>query len=1101
MPEGALTGMRVLQGSFLARRMGSAWVLLTCLMASVAITSALIAALVNFYTSVLPGSVSHELTASGGLSVVVSGGTSNSTSASQTAAVTNWVHRALRPVAYQMYRDVWSDNLDLPIPAVSGNVAVLQAASMLDVRAFSVLTGGTWPASPQPGKPIPVALPAGTASQLKVGVGSVLRLHDRSTGSLVRLRVTGLFRRRQPASLYWDADLIGPSGSTIKDGFASYGPAIVSPAAFSGAAGGGAALDQGTLSFVALPSAASIASSDLVSLAGQLTSATASIQNNSALSGENVSTTLPAILGIAARQLAAARVLVVISALQLLLLAAAALALAGRLLASHRDEEYALLTARGAARWQLIRPSVAEAILACAAAAAVGAFAGARLAGLVQSGVSVHGTSLAVSSLAAWLAVALVFAFCLVIVVWPALRPSRIAEVRVRRGRRALVAGATAAGADVALIVLALLSVRELRSYSAASAAATAGVDPVIALAPAVALAGLAVIALRLLPLAVRGLEWLTVRGRRLGTAMANWEISRRPVRQSGPVLLVILAVGAGTLALAQYQSWRRSVIDQANFAVGADVRVDLPQGLPPSGAGRISRLPGVTAAMAVSQTGYSDGSGVVIGVTSGQAADTVLLRRDLSPVPASRLWREITAPAQAGLAIPGRPAMLAIRASVAPGTTGRALGPVSAQVTVQDASGATYVLAAGSIAADGRPHELVAHIAQAASARYPLRFLGLSLTYNWPSPDRMTSKASVRILGLSESAAASGPTGRPFASGTALAGFSTAVSAPDLAFLTRINEATDALAPVELSWKKAGSAQEITFDPGNAPKISARVARQMAIGNLTAGITILAADHVKAIAAVATRAFLTANNLHVGSRTSVTVGSTIIGLRVVAAISGFPTATSGGALIVDQAAIQDALASNDDAPLPVTGWWLRTVGGAAPAGLRAGLPAGSTVSTAAQEAAVLRSQPLSATPVRGAVAMSAAAALLAAFGFCVNVAASARERRSQRALLAALGVAPTAQARLFCLEEFMLSAPAAAVGLAIGVLLAHLLIPALTVSANAGKPIPSVLVTVPFGWVIPLAVAIPAIPILAAAVSAMRQPDPAAELRAAEAA
>jgi hypothetical protein len=58
-----------------------------------------------------------------------------------------------------------------------------------------------------------------------------------------------------------------------------------------------------------------------------------------------------------------------------------------------------------------------------------------------------------------------------------------------------------------------------------------------------------------------------------------------------------------------------------------------------------------------------------------------------------------------------------------------------------------------------------------------------------------------------------------------------------------------------------------------------------------------------------------------------------------------------------------------------------------------------------------------------------------------------------------------------------------------------------MAVSSTAGRPIPPVIVSVPFGWVIPLAVVVPAIPILAAAVSAMRQPDPAAELRAAEAA
>ncbi len=148
-----------------------------------------------------------------------------------------------------------------------------------------------------------------------------------------------------------------------------------------------------------------------------------------------------------------------------------------------------------------------------------------------------------------------------------------------------------------------------------------------------------------------------------------------------------------------------------------------------------------------------------------------------------------------------------------------------------------------------------------------------------------------------------------------------------------------------------------------------------------------------------------------------------------------------------------------------------------------------------------MRADPLLSAPVDAAVAISAAAALLAAVGFCVSVAASARARRSQRALLGALGMTPAAQARLFCLEELLLTVPAAAVGLAVGIGLAHLLVPALTLGANAGLPVPAALVKVPFWWAAALAVVVPAIPVLAAAVIALRQPDPAAELRAAEAA
>jgi hypothetical protein len=204
-----------------------------------------------------------------------------------------------------------------------------------------------------------------------------------------------------------------------------------------------------------------------------------------------------------------------------------------------------------------------------------------------------------------------------------------------------------------------------------------------------------------------------------------------------------------------------------------------------------------------------------------------------------------------------------------------------------------------------------------------------------------------------------------------------------------------------------------------------------------------------------------------------------------------------GEAVIADQTTLQDALISAGGAPLAASSWWLSTVGGRPPVGL----PPGSSVVAAAAVSSALQHDPVSAAPIKALLAVAAAAALLAVFGFCVSVAASARARRSQRALLAALGVPAADQARLFCLEELMISGPAALVGLVLGVGLAHLLIPAVTLTATAGIPVPAVLVRIPVPWVALITIAMPAIPVLAAVVATLRQVDPAAELRAAEAA
>jgi ABC-type antimicrobial peptide transport system permease subunit len=149
---------------------------------------------------------------------------------------------------------------------------------------------------------------------------------------------------------------------------------------------------------------------------------------------------------------------------------------------------------------------------------------------------------------------------------------------------------------------------------------------------------------------------------------------------------------------------------------------------------------------------------------------------------------------------------------------------------------------------------------------------------------------------------------------------------------------------------------------------------------------------------------------------------------------------------------------------------------------------------------AALVDNPLSAAPQQAVLAIALAAALLAALGFSVSVAASVRERRTQSAVLSALGVSRTAQARQLCLEELLLSGPAAVAGLLLGAGIAHLLVPAVTLTASAATPVPVPLIELPLGWAAGLAALITAIPVLVAAATIARRSDPAARLRAAEA-
>jgi hypothetical protein len=1090
----------MLRPTFLLRRMGSAWLLVGCLILSVLITAALVSALLSFYSAALPATVTQDLAKSGSLWVTTSDQVSGSP-ASVTRLVSSRMRTAFRGVPYRQYQASWSNDIALPGAHPGGNVPVIQAAAFTGISSYAQLSAGSWPSAPVAGRPIPVALPARVAADLRVGIGSELKLRYVAARTPVRLQVVGLFRPQDPAAAYWRLNQIGPSGVVVTGGFASYGPAVTSPAAFGAARHGVPSLQANDMSFVTVPQVAAIQAGGLDPLAARLTSAVTALQNAGV---SLVTTTMPQTLINAAEGLAAARSLVVISGLQLLLLAAAALALAGRLLATHRDEETALLAARGGARWQLVWPSLAEGLLVCAVAAAAGAEAGVRLATLLLSNLIGHQQRALSVNREAWLGAGLVLVLCLGIVLWPALRPPGIAAVRIRRGRPAVIASAAAAGADLALIALAIVSVHELLSYSAAAPGAR--VDPVIAAAPMLALAGLALIPLRLLPLAAKGLEKATARGRRLGTAMANWEISRRPVRQSGPALLVILAVGTSTLALAQYQSWQQSVHDQAAFAAGAQVRVGLVNPEPLSGVTQITRLPGVTAAMPVSQ--QSLGTGQLLAIAAPQAAAIVLMRPDLSaPVPASQLWRPLSQVSPAGLAIPGRPDRLEIGASMAGGLADQ-LGPVSATLTVQDAFGLVYTVSTGAIPADGRSHELIAQLAASSGSSrpaYPLRLLGLSLTYDMPftpTSRRAIAADAVAVVKLSSVAASDTPTGpfpAPFAPGSALARWRIRTSAFGLAAAISLLKGQNAGSqqPSVLHWAAAGQDSELKLAPGSGPFVPRAELGLLNVTSLPTLLEFTIPPVNLSVPLIATSAYLRATGLSDGNPVPLDIYGTSVSGYIAGTVSQFPTVTSGGAVVADQAALSDALISLGGTALPATSWWLRTADGGPPAGL----PAGTGIVDAAALARTLQHDPISAAPVKAALAVAAAAAILAALGFCVSVTASARARRGQRALLAALGVSASAQARLFCLEEIMISGPSALVGLALGVGLAHLLIPAITLTATAGLPIPPVLVKVPVAWVALITIAFLAIPVLAATIATLMQPDPAAELRAAEAA
>ena len=306
---------------------------------------------------------------------------------------------------------------------------------------------------------------------------------------------------------------------------------------------------------------------------------------------------------------------------------------------------------------------------------------------------------------------------------------------------------------------------------------------------------------------------------------------------------------------------------------------------------------------------------------------------------------------------------------------------------------------------------------------------------------------------------------------------------------------------PKVTGWQRAPDGATLAFTPGYGQWSPAPGASPVVTEAVAGQVSLSALGTVPAaVPAIATRAFDGANNSGVGSIVQTTINGTTVPAKIVAVANSFPTITGAG-LVMDLPALEAFLVSRGTEPVAVTQWWLATAGGQVPASLTRALPSGATTKSSAALAAAIVADPLSAAPQQVLLAMTVAAALLAIFGFWVSIAAGVRQRRAENAVLAALGVSQRSAAAQLFLEKLLLSVPAAALGLVLGTVLARLLVPAVTLSATAQTPVPPPVTMFDLPQTIPLAAAVALLPALAAALVAFRRPDPAAELRAAEAA
>ncbi|MEV6164159.1 ABC transporter permease [Streptomyces sp. NPDC052052] len=971
------------------------------------------------------------------------------------------------------------------------------------------LTAGRMPASGS-GKaddPVQVALPGAAARDLDLRPGSRLTVTDRLDDKPLRILVTGVYEASDQTDPYWQLDELGGRGvRTIS--FTTYGPLLTDPTVTASGR-----VSSGKLSWLATADFRTVTTGRMDALHSAATAAPKKLQAAAGFgTGSTAQTSLPRVLEQIDRALLVSRSTLMIVAVQLVMLAGYALLLVARLLSSERGGETRLLRARGGSRGRITAFAAIEALLLALPAALLAPLLAGPLTRLLaeRSALSRIGIRLDGSATATvWLVAAVTALTCALAVVAPALA----AGAGERGSRRAVtVPGPVRAGADLGLLVIAAVAYWQLDRQTTGSGGGALssdrqgglGIDPLLVAAPALLLLAGTVLTLRLLPPAARLAERRAAGGRGLVTALAGWQFSRRPLRNTGPVLLLILAVAMGMLAVGQRASWDRSQRDQADFRVGASLRVQENSVGDPAKAGAYAQLPGVRdAAPAVRTTTELSGNRTaeVLVLDTAHAGQRMLMRDDLGDQPQERLFDSLAprGTARAGLPLPRDSAQLRfdvrITAAGAPGTRSPSGSAPRVTVLLEDGHGLPYRVAVGAVPVDGKAHPLGFAVAAAGD----LALTGFELSGEQPAGRSESHRFAVSALRTVTADRDEQPVPVPdgFGWDTAPATSGNGTTRPEQS----VRATASAHTPLAFAYT-TGSAADTDTRSGT-PDFSVRAAAPR--------------PEAPAPNAVASDAYLKAAGAKVGQSVDVTLAGETVRVKIVRSVRRLPTtgigttdalgsgttagrARDGGALLLDLRAVGQALAQRPNTVLTPTEWWLSTTPGQTgkvAAALRARPDSDPTqVQVRDEVAQELVSDPLGAGPQAALPAVAVVAATLAAVGFAVNAVGAQRERNAEFAVLRALGTPRRRLTRMIAAEQGVLIAIALLVGAVLGAVLIRGVVPLIVLTGQATPPVPSVLVQLPAGQIAALLASVAALPLVIVAFLALRGADPATSLR-----
>lgn len=920
------------------------------------------------------------------------------------------------------------------------------------------------------GATVQVAIPETVAKELDLETGSEFEVQSRAfADQRLTVRVTGIYRIADASDPYWFGDELDTNGMAEGAAFRTLGPLIVTPQTYFGTV----ATASSSMRWIAVPHHENLQVDQIASEVRHLEALEEDLNAGRLLGNQmQVATGLEPLLADTQRSLLVTRSAVMVVTVQLVILAGYALFLTAGLLADSRQIETTTLRSRGAGNSQLIGMATMEGAMVAIPAWALGPL----LASLLLLGFNrigpLAGIGLGIDpavGVASWWLAGLAAVAAVAGMVIPAARSARqFGSVRATRSRQSKLGVAGRAGLDVALLAIAAIGIWQLARYRSTltrTAAGTLGVDPLLVTAPAIALLAGAVLALRALPLLAHIAERAVARGKSLVPSLGLWQLSRQPRRYARSALLLMLAVAIGFFTLAYDATWQQSQRDQADFQVGADLRV-----VPATQVGSIPaqyrwdayrRLDGEVAPVpVVTASGRMTGATLPIeylAVDAARAPDTVLMREDLAALPLSDLMQALSDSRSTipGLTLEGEP--VAFSATVTATAESSDSSPLDASVrlVMVDDEGLAFRVGLGHIDQSGQPVRLSGALGFAweggapLGPAYPLRLNGLEILSMSP---RAPNEVGVRI---------------------------------ELTGLSYLNEngwvSVDLTAAETLRDPLTSQLRE----PFANPAISVTTTEESLVADFRSGSTTNQYDQPvyvlfpfaesatpDPLPVLAPKALVEELGLGIGEMLPLNGLPQYPGNGIIVGMfDAFPTVRpdEAHALVLDYQTYVAATLGPGVFPNEPSLYWMSADEGVVTAvadQLTTEPYESASVETRSDRSTVLALDPVSLGTI-GALLMGLLAAVaLAVIGFLVNVTVSTKERIIQFALMRAIGLSTGQLVRWVTIENGVVVSFGLASGIGLGWLLSSLVLPLITVTQDATTVMPSLAVVYPWSTI-----------------------------------